>query len=351
MKKITLLLFALFTFIFSNQISAQCTVDSAAGPYTDFNGTFGGAPCDDGTGSPFNELTFSAWADEAYLMDNIISGYTYTFSLCNGDGAGTWVPSYTIIAPSGATDAVGLDAGSTCAITWTATEAGTYTIVISEEGVACGTSTNSAVNNGFPAITGTDGENCPVCNETTIPSSTATAPYPADGETAVAISSPDGGLSFEWTAPAIDGETYNLNIGGTNPPTQTLEGINSGDLITGLAVSTTYYWSIDVVNCFGATTTTTVWSFTTDDTLLSIDENALTTFSVYPNPTANILNIKSSQEIDNVTVFNLLGQNVASFSKNEITNSSIDMSELSNGLYLVKITSGDKTQTLRVTKE
>ena len=89
----------------------------------------------------------------------------------------------------------------------------------------------------------------------------------------------------------------------------------------------------------------------TTDAALGVEDNTFNTFSAYPNPTSGILNIKSSQDVDNVTVFNLLGQNVASFSKNEITNSSIDMSGLSKGLYLVKVTSGDKTETLRVTKE
>ena len=185
------------------------------------------------------------------------------------------------------------------------------------------------------------------CSETAAPAM-ASAPSPADAATAVAIQGPDGGLVFSWTG-GSPGDSAILNIGIANPPTQAID-LNSGDTITNLAISTEYFWSIDITNCFG-TTVGPVWSFTTDSSL-GIEENILnSTFSVYPNPTSNVLNIESTQEIDNVTVFNLLGQNVASFSKNEITNSSIDMSELSKGLYLVKITSGDKTQTLRVTKE
>ena len=56
-------------------------------------------------------------------------------------------------------DAYGLDSGSNCAITWTATENGTYFIVINEDG-ACGTSTNTATNNGYPAITCSIGSSC-----------------------------------------------------------------------------------------------------------------------------------------------------------------------------------------------
>ncbi|NRD21669.1 T9SS type A sorting domain-containing protein [Winogradskyella litoriviva] len=187
------------------------------------------------------------------------------------------------------------------------------------------------------------------CAETAAPA-LVTAPYPSDAAAAVALQSPDYSAEFSWTAANAD-DTFVLNLGTENPPTQSFNDFENGGTITGLALSTTYYWSVDVINCFG-TTTGTVWSFTTD-AALGVEDNfdSIKTFSVYPNPTSGTLNIKSAQDVDNITVFNLLGQNVASFSKNEITNSSIDMSNLSKGLYLVKITSGDKTETLRVTKE
>lgn len=145
----------------STNAQAQCTTwvnPSATGGWTDFNTTFGGAPCDDGSGCPFNEITdFEIFADEAYGMSGIQQGGSYTFSACNGAaGAGTggtaWDIEFTIIAPSGAVDASGLDEGSVCELTWTASESGDYLIVVSEVG-ACGTSTNDATDNGFPAIT------------------------------------------------------------------------------------------------------------------------------------------------------------------------------------------------------
>jgi hypothetical protein len=185
------------------------------------------------------------------------------------------------------------------------------------------------------------------CTELAAPAA-ATTPGPADAATNVSVQAPDASVSFNWTA-ANPNDNFILNLGTANPPTQSFNNFENGGTITGLDVNTTYFWSVDVVNCFG-TTTGTVWSFTTD-AALSIDDNVENTFSVYPNPTSNILNIKGSENIDTITVFNLLGQSVASFTKNDITNSSINLSELSTGLYLVKISSGDKTQTLRVTKK
>jgi hypothetical protein len=127
--------------------------------YTNFNTLFGGAPCNDGTGCPFNEIiTFEVWQSEAYAMANVVAGGSYTFSMCNGPGAGSWVPEFTILAPGGVIDAFGLGDGDGCSITWTASASGNYLIVINEAG-NCGVA--GVVNNGFPAITcnGT-----PLCN-------------------------------------------------------------------------------------------------------------------------------------------------------------------------------------------
>ncbi len=136
--------------------SAQCLnwvnpTDSSG--WSDFVTTFDGAPCADNGTCPLNEITaFQVWADEAYAMTNVQAGGSYTFSACNGVGGTAWDLTFTIISPSGNVDAFGLDNGSTCQLTWTASQTGTYLIVVSEQG-ACGTSSNQSNDNGFPAIT------------------------------------------------------------------------------------------------------------------------------------------------------------------------------------------------------
>jgi hypothetical protein len=180
------------------------------------------------------------------------------------------------------------------------------------------------------------------CVETAAPSC-PTVFSPQDNEAAAPLGA-NSSITFTWDD-VPTATSYELFINDVSQDTR-----ESGITFTGFAFSTTYTWSVVPSNCFGAPLACPSWTFTTSATL-SVEDNTLNTFSAYPNPTSGILNIKSSQELDNVTVFNLLGQNVASFSKNEITNSSIDMSGLSKGLYLVKVTSGDKTETLRVTKD
>jgi hypothetical protein len=186
------------------------------------------------------------------------------------------------------------------------------------------------------------------CTDTASPA-VVSAPVPSDTATNVTINADGNGLDFSWTEGGPT-TSFTLNFDIVSPPVaNSFENFGNGNTITGLAENTEYFWSIDAVNCFG-TTAGPVWSFTTG-LALSVEENQLEIFSAYPNPTSNVLNIKTTKEIDNFTVFNLLGQNVATYSKNDISNDSIDLSELSKGLYLVKISAEGTTQTIRVAKE
>ncbi|MCF6128700.1 T9SS type A sorting domain-containing protein [Flavobacterium sp. AS60] len=73
-------------------------------------------------------------------------------------------------------------------------------------------------------------------------------------------------------------------------------------------------------------------------------------FTYYPNPVKNILNLSYNQEISNVEVYNLLGQKVSSTIINA-NDAHIDMSNLPNGAYMVRVTSNDQVKTIKVIKE
>lgn len=73
-------------------------------------------------------------------------------------------------------------------------------------------------------------------------------------------------------------------------------------------------------------------------------------FKAYPNPVSNILNLTYDQTISDVSIFNLLGQNVVSKTIND-TNGAIDMSGLPSGSYLVKVTAEGQTKTIKVIKQ
>jgi len=71
---------------------------------------------------------------------------------------------------------------------------------------------------------------------------------------------------------------------------------------------------------------------------LGLDDNSSMNFSVYPNPTNGTLTIESQKKIDQIEVYNQLGQLVYSdIHQYEENKNKIDVSSLSQGHYLVKI--------------
>ena len=67
--------------------------------------------------------------------------------------------------------------------------------------------------------------------------------------------------------------------------------------------------------------------------VLGVDENTLSDFSVYPNPTTGILNVQSKTAIVQIEIHNLLGQLV----KSNTNQNTIDISSVSSGLYFIKV--------------
>ncbi|MFA7688397.1 MAG: T9SS type A sorting domain-containing protein, partial [Moheibacter sp.] len=67
-------------------------------------------------------------------------------------------------------------------------------------------------------------------------------------------------------------------------------------------------------------------------------ENKIT---LYPNPTTGIINLQTQQKVNSVSVYNLMGQKV-SYSLNK-EKTSIDISNLSGGIYFVEVILNDKT--------
>lgn len=74
-------------------------------------------------------------------------------------------------------------------------------------------------------------------------------------------------------------------------------------------------------------------------------------FSVYPNPTKDIVTILSKNStMENVAVNDILGKTVL-FQTVQNNSTQIDLSRLSNGMYFIKINAGSKQQILKVIKE
>tara|TARA_R100000306_G_C4378047_1_gene142861 strand:+ start:2361 stop:3278 length:918 start_codon:yes stop_codon:yes gene_type:complete len=83
--------------------------------------------------------------------------------------------------------------------------------------------------------------------------------------------------------------------------------------------------------------------------VLSTDDFSADVFSVYPNPVKDILNIESKATVNSVSVYDILGKEVLS-ARPDAVSPSIDMSGLSSGAYLVQVTIGKATKTVKVIK-
>ena len=83
--------------------------------------------------------------------------------------------------------------------------------------------------------------------------------------------------------------------------------------------------------------------------LLSVADNTLGGFSYYPNPTSGTLSLKSVNNIDSVSFFNLLGQKVMD-AKIGATTSEINISGLTAGTYIMHVSVEGQIGTYKVLK-
>jgi len=67
--------------------------------------------------------------------------------------------------------------------------------------------------------------------------------------------------------------------------------------------------------------------------------------SIYPNPAANIINIKTQNTISKVLIFDVTGKNI--LKENNIKNNSLNISNLNSGIYFIKILDSNNYKTTR----
>ena len=127
-------------------------------------------------------------------------------------------------------------------------------------------------------------------------------------------------------------------------------GLFSTVSLTGQTAGDTLYVSVWKYGSTPGSPTVNQFLISAYDASLGTSTFSNTDFSVYPNPVKGTLNIKYNDTISNVEVLNLLGQNVNSLSNNS-TQAQVDMSNLPNGVYMVRVTSNNKVKTIKVIKE
>lgn len=132
---------------------------------------------------------------------------------------------------------------------------------------------------------------------------------------------------------------------GTTAGTMMIELNTSGDAIAShlIVFNNELYLSADGGNGTGQE----LWAYMEEN--LSIDDvNALKSqISLFPNPTNTSFQIETTETLDKVEIYSLQGQSIKSFTPQN----QYDISDLSSGIYLVKIQANNNEITKRIIKE
>jgi polygalacturonase len=211
-------------------------------------------------------------------------------------------------------------------ISYTATAVGVYTVEVTNGSNCITTSagTNVNVNTNQPSII-------------TITSPTADAKIPGAITIAVTVTDPDGSISkveyldgtkvigtstsapyiFNWTNPSIGSHVITVRVTDSNG------GITTSAPVTITSVSTT----------------------------TAVQNATVVNASVYPNPSNAEMYIESDMDLLNArfTAINVLGEEILLSSSSNLNGSRIDISNLSEGTYILIVTKGTDVLRKKIT--
>ena len=148
---------------------------------------------------------------------------------------------------------------------------------------------------------------------------------------------------------AADATIEDISVSGTNViwyPTALDAAAGTNAIVAGTQITNgSTYYAVSVVgacrsNALAVTVTVTLDRGTFD----------VANFTYYPNPTSDIVNISYADEITQVRVFNMLGQEVIA-KKVNATTTQIDLSQFASGTYFVEVTSDQVSKTVKVIKK
>lgn len=348
----------------------------------------------------------------AFQLGNVMEGGEYAFSLCNGPNAGAWTVDFTIVAPSGAIDAFG--EGNGCAIIWTASESGAYTLIVNEEG-QCGIQNSNS--NGFPMVkTISGGSDCPLPAEmlpgaesfeegvlpecwTIIDADNDEFSWDVLNNAELAFDGDYSMISYSWVdlpltpdnyliTPKVElgtndslyyvvratdsdfaNENYSILVSttGTNLADFTdeifTEVLNSSEY-QGRSVDLSAYAGETVYIAFRHHNVSDEFAFNIDAVKLPgtiicypasvFDPEVLENISIYPNPSSGVFNVMNSGAAEQyiIRVIDMTGKVVSADNVmlNNGTQHQIDLNDFADGFYTIHFVSPSNAGSLRVVK-
>lgn len=161
-------------------------------------------------------------------------------------------------------------------------------------------------------------------------------------------------VHFNGTGGEVSALEVNIN-GGTTPQLVANQWVSVDVPITALGGVVAGNLNRSDIAQIGITTAMVdnVWYdniYLHKNTVLSSESFNVSKVKLYPNPTSNILNVESAGNIQNIAIYNVLGQEVV----NRITNGasvSLDVSSLNSGIYVIKTTIDGNVSSTKFIKE
>lgn len=152
-----------------------------------------------------------------------------------------------------------------------------------------------------------------------------------------------GDPSFDLTATAsselpVTYVSSNTNVATINGKTVTIIGAGTTDITASQAGNENYHPASSVIQTLTVTQRA------------GIDLVSSEMLKISPNPTTGSLFIQSQISINNIRIYNLLGILINQYRLNSKTGV-IDIKQLSNGLYIIKIQCGEKEYLRKIEKE
>ncbi|HNP33508.1 MAG TPA: T9SS type A sorting domain-containing protein, partial [Flavobacterium sp.] len=164
--------------------------------------------------------------------------------------------------------------------------------------------------------------------------------------TIITVGAPTGSANQQFCS----GETVGLLIITSGSNIVWYDAATGGSIVpnnTPLVSGTTYYASQNNGTCESQTRLAVT---ATLGACLGNDQFEINKLKVYPNPTIDVVNISYTETISSVEVFNLIGQQVFS-AENNANEIQVDLTRYATGTYLIKVSAGDMTKTVKVIKK
>ena len=163
----------------------------------------------------------------------------------------------------------------------------------------------------------------------------------------------DGGATWEpqcgdFTVTGSANQDQGQPVYEGNQPDWVLENINLSDYLGDTILARFQLVTDGIINQDGFYFDDLTFQVLNEDPL-SIDEFGTESFSLFPNPVQNELNIQTTASSYNSTIYSIQGQRITS-TANLNGNTTINLSELRSGLYFIQLQTEVEIQTFRFVK-